>query len=165
MILHCFDWKYSDITESLPEIAQAGFSAVQTSPVQPAAGTGPWYWLYQPLSFTVAENGDLGTKDELRELCEKAEEYGIKVIVDVVANHLAGEHDNIQDDLKPDEYWHNNGQIKSYADRFQVTHGDLGMPDLNSENQYVQSLVAGFAEELKGLGVDRFGSLQLRRDP
>ncbi len=154
VILHCFDWKYSDITEALPEIAQAGFSAVQTSPVQPAAGTGPWYWLYQPLSFTVAENGDLGTKDELRELCEKAEEYGIKVIVDVVANHLAGEHDNIQDDLKPDEYWHNNGQIKSYADRFQVTHGDLGMPDLNSENQYVQSLVAGFAEELKGLGVD-----------
>ena len=106
-ILHCFDWKYSDITDSLPFIAKAGFSAVQTSPVQPAAGTGPWYWLYQPLSFTVAENGDLGTADELKTLCEVAEQYGIKVIVDVVANHLAGDHTNIQDDLKDDKYWHN----------------------------------------------------------
>lgn|GEM_PF-651158 len=154
VILHCFDWKYSDIKEELPQIAKAGFSAVQTSPVQPAAGTGPWYWLYQPLSFTVAENGDLGTRDELKELCDAAEQYGIKVIVDVVANHLAGDHDTIQSDLKDDKYWHNKGKIGSYADRYQVTHGDLGMPDLNSEDSYVQSVVSGFVNELKELGVD-----------
>lgn len=154
VILHCFDWKYSDITDSLQQIAKAGFSAVQTSPVQPAAGTGPWYWLYQPLSFTVAENGDLGTRAELQELCEKAEEFGIKVIVDVVANHLAGDHTNIQEDLVADEYWHDDGDNINYKNRYSITHGALGMPDLNSENAYVQQVVADFVDDLKSLGVD-----------
>lgn len=34
-ILHCFDWKYTDIIEELPNIAAAGFTSVQTSPAQP----------------------------------------------------------------------------------------------------------------------------------
>lgn len=154
VILHCFDWKYTDITEELENIAKAGFTSIQTSPVQPAASTGPWYWLYQPLSFTVAENGDLGTEAELKELCTEAEKYGIKVIVDVVANHLAGDHTNIQKDLMAEEYWHDNGKITTYRDRFQVTHGDLDMPDLNSENEYVQTVVKNYINDLKELGVD-----------
>ena len=154
VILHCFDWKYTDIIDSLEDIAKAGFSAVQTSPVQPSASTGPWYWLYQPLSFSVAENGDLGTADELRELCERAEQFGIKVIVDVVANHLAGDHTSIQEDLADDKYWHDLGPIKSYKDRKQVTDGDLGMTDLATENEYVQKVVANYIDELKEMGVD-----------
>lgn len=34
-ILHCFDWSYNNIRAALPEIAAAGYTAVQTSPVQP----------------------------------------------------------------------------------------------------------------------------------
>ena len=33
VILHCFDWTLADIKASIPNIAQAGFTAVQTSPV------------------------------------------------------------------------------------------------------------------------------------
>ncbi len=33
-ILHCFDWSYNEIKAALPEIAAAGYTAVQTSPVQ-----------------------------------------------------------------------------------------------------------------------------------
>lgn len=154
VILHCFDWKYTDIKAELPAIAKAGFSSIQTSPVQPAAGTGPWYWLYQPLSFTVAEKGDLGTAEELKDLCDEAEKYGIKVVVDVVANHLAGDHTNIQSDLAADEFWHTDGPITTYRDRYMVTHGDLGMTDLNSENEYVQQVVAGLIDDLKAMGVD-----------
>lgn len=152
-ILHCFDWKYTDIQAELENIAKAGFTSIQTSPAQPSEGTGAWYWLYQPTSFTAGEN-DLGTPEELKALCEAADEYGIKVIVDVVANHLAGNHDNIQADLQADEYWHNEGSITSYNNRYQVTHGDLGMADINSENEYVQQVVAGYIDELKELGVD-----------
>ena len=154
VILHCFDWKYTDIIDSLDDIAKAGFSAVQTSPVQPAEGTGPWYWLYQPTAFKVAENGDLGTAEELKELCDAAERYGIKVIVDVVANHLAGDHNNIQQDLAADEYWHDFGPVISYKNRYEVTHGDIGMQDINSEHEYVQQVVKGFVDELKDMGVD-----------
>ncbi len=57
-ILHCFDWKISDITASLAEIAEAGFTSVQTSPVQPHDASGTWFWLYQPLGFSVGnDNG------------------------------------------------------------------------------------------------------------
>ncbi len=46
VILHCFDWKYNDIKAMLPQIAEAGFTAVQTSPAQQASQSGTWYWAY-----------------------------------------------------------------------------------------------------------------------
>ena len=105
VILHCFDWTYNDIRAELPNIAKAGFTSIQTSPAQTGVNSGIWYWLYQPLGFSVSSN-DLGTRSELQQLCTEAERYGIKVIVDVVANHLAGNHTNIQSDLKDSKYWH-----------------------------------------------------------
>ena len=152
-ILHCFDWKYKDIIADMENIAKAGFSAIQTSPVQPSEGVGAWYWLYQPTGFTVGTN-ELGTPEELQELCEAAHSYGIKVVVDVVANHLAGNHENIQEDLQPDEYWHTEGEVTNYGDRYQVTHGKIGMDDINSENEYVQEVVADYVKALKNIGVD-----------
>ncbi|MGN1132272.1 MAG: alpha-amylase family protein, partial [Ruminococcus sp.] len=152
-ILHCFDWKYTDIKAELKNIAEAGFTAVQTSPAQGNNNSGTWYWLYQPRGFYVGTN-DIGTKDQLRDLCSEADKYGIKVIVDVVANHLEGSHNNIVDDLKPSQYWHNYGSVSNWNDRYQVTHGDIGMQDLATENSYVQQCVKNYIAELKGLGVD-----------
>ena len=162
VILHCFDWTYNDIKEELPNIAKAGFTSVQTSPAQKSAKSGAWYWMYQPLNFSVTKN-KLGTKEELKSLCEEADKYGIKVIVDVIANHMASSHTNIQGDLKDDKYWHLSGytsdgsngtMIIDWDDRWQVTHGDIGTPDINSENSYVQATVKSYVQELKKLGVD-----------
>lgn len=152
VILHCFNWKYSQIKDELPNIASAGFTAVQTSPAQPA-GTGSWYWSYQPFGFYVASNA-LGTKDELKSLCTAADSYGIKVVVDVVANHLSNDHNRIQSDLRSSDFWHTFGSNINYYDRWQVTHGDIGMQDLTTENSYVQSVVKGYIQELKDIGVD-----------
>lgn len=127
-MLHCFDWKYNDIKAELPNIAQAGFTSVQTSPAQDD-GSGTWYWLYQPVGFYVGSNG-IGTKSELQSLCTEAEKYGIKVIVDVVANHLNGDNSRIQSDLRDSQYWHNYGSVSNWCDRYQVTHGDIGMADV-----------------------------------
>ena len=33
-ILHCFDWSYNTISEHLEDIHAAGYTAIQTSPVQ-----------------------------------------------------------------------------------------------------------------------------------
>ena len=153
-ILHCFDWTYQQIIDELPNIAAAGFTSVQTSPAQ-AANTSDsiWYYLYQPSGFYVGDAG-LGSADDLQRLCSEADNYGIKVIVDVVANHLAGDHTYIDDSLKASEYWHNCSGSISYSDRYQVTHYDIGMPDLNSENSYVQYKVANYISELKSYGVD-----------
>lgn len=153
-ILHCFDWTYQQIIDELPNIAEAGFSTIQTSPAQ-AANTSDsiWYYLYQPAGFYVGDAG-LGDADDLQELCSAADEYGIKVIVDVVANHLAGDHTYIDDSLKASEYWHNCSGSIDYSNRYQVTHYDIGMPDINSEHSYVQSKVSSYISELKSYGVD-----------
>ena len=153
VILHCFNWKYSDIEAELPAIAEAGFTSVQTSPAQPSVKSGTWYWLYQPLGFYVGTN-DLGSKEDLEDLCDEAEKYDINVIVDVVANHLAGDHTNIQGDLKDSQYWHTYGKVTSWADRDQVINGEIGMPDLNSEHPYVYQTVSNYIDELQDLGVD-----------
>ena len=52
-ILHCFSWSFKTIKESLEDIAAAGFSAIQTSPVNlcydggeggmDLFGSGKWY--------------------------------------------------------------------------------------------------------------------------
>lgn len=153
VILHCFNWKYNDIKAELNNIAEAGFTTIQTSPAQPGSGTGTWWWLYQPLGFYIGTS-ELGTKAELESLCKEAENYGIKVIVDVVANHLAGDHSRIEDDLKPSKYWHTFGGGIDWKNRWQVTHGEIGMPDIATENSYVQQKVGKYMQELKSVGVD-----------
>lgn len=153
VILHCFDWKYNDIKTELPNIAKAGFTSVQTSPAQVGVSSGIWYWLYQPLGYYAGTN-DLGTVEELRSLCEEADKYGIKVIVDVIANHLAGDHTNIQSDLKDSQYWHSDFPATDWTNRYHVTYGNIGMPDVNTEHSYVQQCVANYINSLKDLGVD-----------
>ena len=155
-ILHCFDWKYSDIKSSLSTIASAGFSAIQTSPAQEPDSYGAWYWLYQPRGFYV-NSSPLGSKSELQALCTEAHKYGIKVIVDVVANHLSGDHSKIQSDLQGGQYWHSNVSINwSNPTRYQLINGNTGMPDLNTSNSYVQNVVKNYLNSLKGMGVDGF---------
>lgn len=164
VILHCFCWKFTQITEELENIAAAGFTAVQTSPAQLGRDDDRWYYFYQPLGFYIG-SGRLGTPEELEELCTKAHELGIFVIVDVVGNHLGtGDGDeadptyhynlNIQEDLKDYEYWHDYIGLTD-SDRYSVTHHCLlGLPDLATENDYVQQCELGYLKELASVGVD-----------
>ena len=156
-ILHCFNWTLNQIKEELPSIAQAGFTSVQTSPLQPHTGGSNWYWLYQPTNFTVGN--EIGSYNDLKSLCSEADKYGIKVIVDVVANHVAGGNNgswagNLDSSLRNSAYFHNLGPCEDEDDRFEVTHKNIGMPDLNSENTEVQKKVASLVATLKSAGVD-----------
>ena len=153
-ILHCFDWSFNQIKEELPNIAKAGFTSVQTSPSQGNAGdNATWYFAYQPYDFTFAAGG-LGSKQELINLCVEADKYGIKVIVDVVSNHLNGSMNYVAPKWNNNEYWHTHGSNIDYNNRWQVTHGDIGMRDLNSEHPTVYNAVRAYVDELKSYGVD-----------
>ena len=153
-ILHCFDWTYQQIIDELPNIAAAGFTSVQTSPAQQAVvGNSIWYYLYQPNGFYISDSG-LGSENDLKRLCSEADKYGIKVIVDVVANHLAGDHSNIDSSLKGAEYWHWGGDKIDYTNRYEITHYNIGMQDLNSEHSTVQNKVKNYIQQLKNDGVD-----------
>lgn len=191
-ILHCWNWSYKTIEDNMELIAECGYSALQTSPAtQPkdytydgvvgtdvgtpgVGGSGNWWKLYQPVTFSVCDNGEtwLGTKAELTSMCAKAEEYGIKVIVDVVANHLGnikGWQNSLSDvspqvgeywnpDMLTDEtFWHINDYQTWMSDgRKHFTQGTMGMPDLNTADKRVQTYVANYLDELIDCGVDGF---------
>ena len=151
VILHCFDWTLADIQEEIPNIAKAGFTAVQTSPVHERAGKGSvWYDVYRPYDFKIG-NG-LGTEADLKALCAKAHEYGVKVIVDVVANHT--DHPNVAERLKDESLYHDRFGVGNWHDRHQVTFGMIGMWDLDTNNPTVQAIIKQYIQDLKACGVD-----------
>ena len=151
VILHCFDWTLADIQEEIPNIAKAGFTAVQTSPVHERAGKGSvWYDVYRPYDYKIG-NG-LGSEADLKALCAKAHEYGVKVIVDVVANHT--DYSNVADRLKDQGLYHQPFDVGNWHDRHQVTFGKIGMWDLDTNNPTVQAIIKQYIQDLKACGVD-----------
>ena len=162
VILHCFDWKLSDIKAALPEIAKAGFTAVQTSPLQRNVSTSStWYDAYRPYDFKFIASDGLGSKEDLQSLCAEADKYGVKIVVDVVFNHVDGSSGNKT--AYHDSWWNGGDYLRWYGDvnygnRNSITHNQMGggggYPDVNSENSDVQARAKAYIEELKSCGVD-----------
>lgn len=153
-ILHCFDWSYADIQASLQAIKDAGFTAVQTSPAQANyTGSTGWNTLYRPRDSKVGPNS-LGTRAQLQSLCTEAHKLGLFVIVDVVANHTDGSLQWVADFWKDTSLYHTYGGVNNWNDRYQVTHGELGMKDLKTEDTRVQEKFKAYVQDLKAVGVD-----------
>ena len=152
-ILHCFNWTFNDIKTELPNIAAAGFGSIQVSPVQGNCATNAeWFYAYMPYDFTFKANGN-GSREQLKALCQEAANYNIKIIVDVVANHVnqaSGYHNT---------WWDSNNRVRwnggvDYNNRYSITHNQLGeYGDVNSEDAEVQARAKTFLEDLKSLGV------------
>lgn len=177
VMLHAFNWSYNTIKENLPAIAAAGYTTVQTSPVQQPKDystsgdvTGQWWKLYQPISFHIAEESWLGTKDDLKSLCDEADKYGIKIICDIVSNHIAN-----ADEARPDTV---SNQVKKYEPEFYkkrrtytrtykgnasdssvqaVVQGHVSnCPDLVTNDTAVQTYIINLLKECIDCGVDGF---------
>lgn len=177
-IFHAFCWKYSDITLNLPSIAEANFKSVQISPVQqPKNGGATWWSFYQPLSFSIADNSTLGTKEELKTLCSTAEKYNISIIADIVFNHLANiDDDHLESDgtptVSPDvEQYEPEIYAQRNADSNPTFHHDKNaqgsgaitqyyaygnLPDLNTANPLVQQRSLDLLKECIDVGIDGF---------
>ncbi len=135
-ILHCFSWSFDTIREKLPDIKAAGYTAIQTSPVNAVArgkdtqmklmGTNPdtgnhdgeygaWYWHYQPTDWKIG-NWQLGSKEQFTAMVEEADRLGIQVLVDVVPNHTTPLLDQISPDFVNavggwDDMYHENAHV------------------------------------------------------
>ena len=173
MILHCWCWSFKTIEENLPRIADAGFTAIQTSPINTCLegedggldmiGNGKWYYQYQPVDWKIG-NYQLGTREEFRRMCETAESYGIKVIVDVVPNHTTPYVDAVSADFIAavggfDKLYHKNGfnTLGNYSNRYQCTTAKMGgLPDVNTENPLFQSYFMSFINDCIDCGADGF---------
>ena len=158
-ILHCFSWPMKDVMDELPNIAAAGFGAIQISPLQrPDIDRGwTWYTIYLPYDYGVSESPGMGSKEDLRALCTEAEKYGIKIIVDVVINHVNKTDGYYNPWWKADSRryrsWGGDGKI-NYKSRYSITHDRLGdYVEINTENSEVIARAKSFMEELESLGV------------
>ena len=173
-ILQAFSWDFNTIRESMPDIAAAGFSAVQTSPVNACLegegggmelyGDGKWYYHYQPTDFKIG-NYQLGTRDEFKAMCDEAHRYGVKVLVDVIANHTTPELGSVSKDLVKagggsfETLFHKNNSkdISDYGDRLLCTTAKMGgLPDINTERPSFQEYFFKFINDCIDCGADGF---------
>ena len=173
-ILQAFSWDFNTIKASMADIAAAGFSAVQTSPVNECLkgegggmelfGDGKWYYHYQPTDFKIG-NYQLGTRDEFRAMCDEAHKYGVKVLVDVIANHTTTTLSAVSKDLikagggSLETLYHkgNAKDISDYSNRLQCTTYKMGgLPDINTERPSYQEYFLSFLNDCIACGADGF---------
>lgn len=166
-ILHAWCWSFNTIKENMKEIAAAGYTAVQTSPVNKCVvgegggmqifGNGKWYYHYQPTNHIIG-NYQLGTRDEFTEMCKEAHKYGVKIIVDAVLNHCTSNYGLIDESVKNIEGGAFHKRHKWNEDnRFSLTQGFLyGLYDLNTQNPHVQKYLKDFLLDCIKCGADGF---------
>ena len=175
-ILHAWCWSFNTIKENLKDIAEAGFTTVQTSPANQCLvgdnggmsiwsenGQGKWEYHYQPTDWKIG-NYQLGTREEFKSMCEEADKYGIKIIVDVLPNHTTPQLDKVSQSLKDaaggqDKLYHGEGfnSISQWENRYYCTNGAvLGLPDVNTENPGFQKYYLNYLNDLIDCGVDGF---------
>lgn len=168
VILHAWCWSFNTIKENLPKIAEAGFTSVQTSPINECKvgdnggmdlmGNGKWYYHYQPTLYAIG-NYQLGTLAEFKALCSEADKYGIHIIVDVVANHCTSDYNAISSTIKniPGGAFHESFGIGDYNNRYQCTQGELlNLKDLNTQNVYVQNMILNYLKDCVAAGASGF---------
>ena len=140
-ILHAFCWSFNTIADNMADIADAGYTAVQTSPINECLSTNPgmnlhgpdgmWYYHYQPTDWVIG-NYQLGSRDEFKHMCDVADEYGVAVIVDILPNHTTPSTGNIAKALKEaaggsEALYHTTGKIGGgYTDRLELTYYSMG---------------------------------------
>ena len=170
-ILHAWMWSFKNITANMEAIAKAGYTSVQTEPMSkikyvPANGKKfdeNWYYVYQPSNTSIG-NFVVGTEDDLKEMTATAHKYGVRVIVDVVANHFTSDWSAIDSDWQNKDYFHSrsncsgaNGDNINYSSRRDVTQCHLlGLWDLNTQNQTVADRMQSFLKTAVADGVDGF---------
>ena len=167
-ILHLFQWRINDIIPELKTIRDQGFDAIQISPIQGTKDSGmEWWKLYQPINLKIG-NEQIGSKKDLINLIQEARKYNIRIIVDIVLRHVAGDeiyplkpHRNVDPELlqylaEPIE------AVNIDNDRWQCTRRCTGMPMLDYDNVKLRKLYRRFLDELVFIGVDGFRLDQLK---
>lgn len=136
VILHTFDWPYSEVAVRAEEIASLGYRSVLVSPPMKSykldKGTD-WWQRYQPQDYRVIDN-QLGNTEDFSNMIKALSRYGVNVYADVVFNHMANEFYKRADlqypsDKELDSYLYDWDEYQS-----QLLFGDLSRPLFNEEH-------------------------------
>jgi glycosidase len=146
------------VLDGLDEIQALGFTTVWLSPVfamrtAKFEGHGAYhgYWV-EDLTRVEPRFGD---ERLLRRLSDELHARGMKLLLDVVLNHVANDAPLAR--ARPD-WFHREGGITDWDDRHQLENGDVhGLPDLAQENPAVfEHLVAASRRWIDAVRPDGF---------
>jgi alpha-amylase len=168
--LFMYNWK-SVASECIESLGPGGIDYVFISPAQEHIDEDPWWAHYQPVSYQIESR--LGTREEFSEMVRTCKESGVKIIADAVINHMSASDSGTGwagTNFTKYEYpglfsksdFHSCGltaskEIEDYKNLLQVQNCELlGLSDLDTKSEKVQSTVAEYLMDLLSLGVAGF---------
>ena len=178
VIVQLFQWNWASVARECSDVlGPRGYGGVQISPPQehvvlPEKGY-PWWQDYQPVSYRL-DNTRRGDRAALSSMIATCHAAGVKVYVDAVINHMTGgassgpgsagssySHYDYPGTYQSQDFHHcgrnGNDDIVNYNDRYEVQNCELvDLADLATGSDYVRGRIAGYLNELIGLGVDGF---------
>ncbi|WP_025618448.1 carbohydrate-binding module family 20 domain-containing protein [Salinispora cortesiana] len=180
-----WQWNWNSVaTACTDHLGPAGYGAVQVAPPQEsvylpnsADGVHPWYEVYQPVSYQLESR--FGNREQFASMVTTCHDAGVRVYVDAVVNHMAGTNNppgtrgyagtefsgydypavpyGGGDFHRPGDNCPTDGSINDWDNEAQVTSCELlSLADLYTEKEYVRDKIAGYLNDLIGLGVDGF---------
>jgi alpha-amylase len=159
VIYQAHNMRFVDIEKQLPDLKDRHITHVQISPIHKSNPSPAWWARYQPVDHSVID-GPLGDEAGLKRLIEASHQAGIKVIVDVVFNHMAN-IDNLPCTLRYPQFsaadFHGDCYNRK-SDRADARVGWLGgdLPDLKTESAAVRQVAKATLNKLMDMGVDGF---------
>ncbi len=142
---------FKDVTDDLARIKELGIDIIWLMPIHPIGKIGRKGSLGSPYSISDYRevNPEYGTKKDFSELVNHAHLIGLKVMIDVVFNHIA--HDSVLAQDNP-EWFHrdsNSKPVSTVSDWSDVV--DLKFPNPTLEKYLIDTLI-----QWAKLGVDGF---------
>lgn len=168
-----FHWKWKDISKECTNwLGPQGVGAVQVSPPTAAQNGVNWYDIYQPVDYTSLTS-KMGNATEFQAMITACHNAGVRVYVDVVANHLSAASGTATNGATYSATtltyprfsaadFHPNCAIQdadygSPGNRNSITSCRLvGLPDLNTGSAYVQGQIKNYLTAMINMGVDGF---------
>ncbi|KTC68352.1 Alpha-amylase precursor [Legionella birminghamensis] len=161
-----FQWPLADVAKECARLGKAGYGYVEISPVQEHIRGPQWWTSYQPVSYQIA--GRLGDEEAFRNMVAQCHAAGVKVIADVVVNHMTrgygvgtngtrySKYDYPGTYQVQDFHWCRSN-INDYSNRDNVQSCELdSLADLDTGSDYVRGKIAEFLNHLIALNVDGF---------
>lgn len=148
-------WKWQDIAHYMPDLKNAGFTAVLLSP-HTATCSGAYGGAgYDPSDYTSFDGG-FGNQGDLQYLVNTAHYYGVQIYANMVMNNMCTHGDYSYARFSWNDF-HHNGNIQNWSDQWWLENGDLfGLNDLCHECSYVQSELWNFVVKTNNMGFDGY---------
>jgi alpha-amylase len=184
VVANLFEWNWHSVAaECTNVLGPKGYGAVQVAPPQDSVRlnqpTHPWWEVYQPVGYDL--NSRMGTAAQFADMVTTCHNAGVKVYVDAVLNHMAGDNQTTTDSYGgmsfsasshsyaqpgytasdfhayPNDCPNSNLAINDWNNQTQVQECELvSLEDLKTESSHVRSTETAYLNQLVDLGVDGF---------